>query len=224
MLLVVALLAAADAAILPRLMFAAPTTASVAGAVAAQRAILSRTTTPVVVPRASRVFAMAEAVAEEAPVDGETYEFEAEVSKVMDIIINSLYSDKDIFLRELISNASDACDKKRFLSLTDDGQEGTYAGRIRLYADKEKNTLTIEDNGTLRPARLRRPRADAPAPPSARSHLEDGMATSESAARVSCSRQRAPSSPAAAAICAARRRTHPCTARHVCLVRLQASA
>jgi len=65
----------------------------------------------------------------------------------MDIIINSLYSDKDIFLRELISNASDACDKKRFLSLTDDGSEGAYAGRIRLYADKEKNTLTIEDNG-----------------------------------------------------------------------------
>ena len=47
---------------------------------------------------------------------GEEYQFEAEVSKVMDIIINSLYSDKDIFLRELVSNASDACDKKRFLS------------------------------------------------------------------------------------------------------------
>ena len=71
----------------------------------------------------------------------------------MDIIINSLYSDKDIFLRELISNASDACDKKRFLSLTDDGGEGGYNGRIRLYTDKEKNTLTIEDNGGCRAGR-----------------------------------------------------------------------
>ena len=104
---------------------------------------------PTAAARVSGVFAMADAVAEEAAEApaGETYEFEAEVSKVMDIIINSLYSDKDIFLRELISNASDACDKKRFLSLTDDGSEGSYNGRIRLYTDKEKNTLTIEDNG-----------------------------------------------------------------------------
>jgi len=83
------------------------------------------------------------AVAEDG---SETFEFEAEVAKVMDIIINSLYSDKDIFLRELISNASDACDKKRFLSLTEDGGSA-YEGRIRVVADKETNTLTIEDNG-----------------------------------------------------------------------------
>ena len=83
------------------------------------------------------------AVAEDG---SETFEFEAEVAKVMDIIINSLYSDKDIFLRELISNASDACDKKRFLSLTEDGGSA-YEGRIRVVADKEANTLTIEDNG-----------------------------------------------------------------------------
>jgi heat shock protein beta len=51
------------------------------------------------------------------------------------------------FLRELISNASDACDKKRFLSLTDDTQSSAYEGRIRVIADKESNTLTIEDNG-----------------------------------------------------------------------------
>ena len=48
----------------------------------------------------------------------EKYAFESNVSRVMDIIIHSLYSNKDVFLRELVSNAADACDKKRFLSLT----------------------------------------------------------------------------------------------------------
>jgi heat shock protein beta len=84
-------------------------------------------------------------VAEAPETDGpsESYEFEAEVSKVMDIIINSLYSDKDIFLRELVSNASDACDKRRFLG----GFDQEYQGRIRITGDKEGNVLTIEDNG-----------------------------------------------------------------------------
>ena len=63
----------------------------------------------------------------------------------MDIIINSLYSNKDVFIRELISNAADACDKKRFMALTD----GTTAENlgIRVYADREAMTLTIEDRG-----------------------------------------------------------------------------
>jgi len=63
----------------------------------------------------------------------------------MDIIINSLYSNKDVFIRELISNAADACDKKRFNALTD----GLTAENmfIRVYPNREKNTLTIEDKG-----------------------------------------------------------------------------
>ncbi|KAJ1487904.1 histidine kinase-like ATPase [Baffinella frigidus] len=58
---------------------------------------------------------------QEAPpaVEVEKFEFQAEVSRVMDIIINSLYSDKDVFLRELVSNAADACDKKRFLAVSE---------------------------------------------------------------------------------------------------------
>lgn len=55
----------------------------------------------------------------------------------MDIIINSLYSDRDVFLRELVSNAADACDKKRFLSITADGEAEAAADfRIRLKPDR----------------------------------------------------------------------------------------
>lgn len=64
----------------------------------------------------------------------------------MDLIINSLYSDKDIFLRELVSNAADACDKKRFLSLTDDGSSD-LSPEIKIKCSNEDNTVTIEDMG-----------------------------------------------------------------------------
>lgn len=64
----------------------------------------------------------------------------------MDIIINSLYSDKDIFLRELVSNAADACDKKRFLSVT--AESGDLSPpEIKVKADPDSNTITIEDSG-----------------------------------------------------------------------------
>lgn len=75
----------------------------------------------------------------------EKFAFESNVSRVMDIIIHSLYSNKDVFLRELISNAADACDKKRFLALTE-GKSVENLG-IRVYANREANTLTIEDRG-----------------------------------------------------------------------------
>ena len=64
----------------------------------------------------------------------------------MDLIINSLYSDKDIFLRELVSNAADACDKKRFLSITDDGA-ATVKPEIKIQCDPTAGTITIQDSG-----------------------------------------------------------------------------
>jgi molecular chaperone HtpG len=75
-------------------------------------------------------------------------EFQAEVSKVLAIVINSLYSNKEIFLRELISNASDACDKLRYLALTDRKlAEGLAEFRIELSTLKKDRALTVADNG-----------------------------------------------------------------------------
>ncbi len=66
----------------------------------------------------------------------------------MDIIINSLYSDKDIFLRELISNAADACDKKRFLSVTADADTvDNSPPEIKIKADPDNQLIIIEDRG-----------------------------------------------------------------------------
>lgn len=74
--------------------------------------------------------------------------FKTESQKLLDMMINSIYTHKEIFLRELISNASDAIDKLYFRSLTDTGVTLTRADyEIRLAADKEARTLTISDNG-----------------------------------------------------------------------------
>ncbi len=75
-------------------------------------------------------------------------EFKTELKQLLDLIIHSLYTKKEIFLRELISNAADAIDKVRFESLTNhDLLEGNSTWKIKLIPDKEKGTLTIRDNG-----------------------------------------------------------------------------
>jgi molecular chaperone HtpG len=78
----------------------------------------------------------------------ETHAFQAEVGKLLDIVAHSLYSQKEIFLRELISNASDACDKLRYRALTEPKLiEGDPGFRITLSLDKKAKTLTVSDNG-----------------------------------------------------------------------------
>lgn len=76
------------------------------------------------------------------------HQFQTEVTQLLDLMINSLYSNKEIFLRELISNASDALDKLNYLTLTDDKYKKLeYKPRIDIAIDKEAKTLTLSDNG-----------------------------------------------------------------------------
>ncbi|HHC24355.1 MAG TPA: molecular chaperone HtpG, partial [Desulfobacterales bacterium] len=78
----------------------------------------------------------------------ETHQFKTEVQQLLNLIINSLYSNKDIFLRELISNSSDAIDKLRFQTQTEPdilGDDTEF--RIKIVADKEKRTIEVSDNG-----------------------------------------------------------------------------
>lgn len=78
----------------------------------------------------------------------EKMNFQAEVNKMLNIVVNSLYSEKYIFLRELISNASDACDKLKYLMLTKpDIAKGNGELKIVVKPDDKNNTLTISDNG-----------------------------------------------------------------------------
>ena len=78
----------------------------------------------------------------------EKLEFQTEVTKLLDIVINSLYSEKYIFLRELISNASDACDKLKYWSLSNPGkfkQKDEF--KIKITPDEKEKTLMVSDNG-----------------------------------------------------------------------------
>ena len=78
----------------------------------------------------------------------ETHSFQAETRQVLQLMIHSLYSNKEIFLRELISNASDALDRLRFTAISDDSAyEGDGDLRIEIEADEKAGTLTIRDNG-----------------------------------------------------------------------------
>ncbi len=78
----------------------------------------------------------------------ETHAFQAETRQVLQLMIHSLYSNKEIFLRELVSNASDALDRLRFAAIADDSvQEGEGDLHIEIEADEEAGTLTIRDNG-----------------------------------------------------------------------------
>ena len=78
----------------------------------------------------------------------ETHGFQTEVRKLLDLMIHSLYSNKEIFLRELISNAADAADKLRFEALSDDGlYEGDGELEVRISFDADARTVTVRDNG-----------------------------------------------------------------------------
>ncbi|XP_059662890.1 heat shock protein 90-6, mitochondrial-like isoform X2 [Cornus florida] len=84
--------------------------------------------------------------ASDAP--AEKHEYQAEVSRLMDLIVNSLYSNKEVFLRELISNASDALDKLRFLSVTEpDLLKDAIDLDIRIQTDKDNGIITLTDSG-----------------------------------------------------------------------------
>ena len=76
-----------------------------------------------------------------------TVKFEPEVSELLDIVANSLYTEKEIFLRELISNSSDACEKLRYVSQTDSKAPKTNKFQIRIHLNEKNKTISIKDNG-----------------------------------------------------------------------------
>ncbi len=78
----------------------------------------------------------------------ETREFGAEVGRLLDLVVHSLYSDREIFLRELVANAADATDRRRFLALSDESAALPESPAIRISLDKLAQTITISDHGT----------------------------------------------------------------------------
>ncbi|MFW6307169.1 MAG: molecular chaperone HtpG, partial [Campylobacterales bacterium] len=76
------------------------------------------------------------------------HQFNAEINQLLHLMINSLYSNKEIFLRELVSNSSDAIDKLKYLTITnDDFKSLEFSPKITIKIDKEAKTLTLSDNG-----------------------------------------------------------------------------
>ena len=75
------------------------------------------------------------------------FDFEADTGKILNIVINSLYSQREIFLRELISNASDAINKRKLETLNAGEADNTFDGAITIAVDKKARTIKISDNG-----------------------------------------------------------------------------
>ena len=76
----------------------------------------------------------------------ETYQFSTQTDKIFDLMVNALYENKDIFIRELISNASDACDKLRYQALQNEQLQNDEEFKIKIELDKDKRNIIISDN------------------------------------------------------------------------------
>src|ERR1700712_3987314 len=77
----------------------------------------------------------------------ERHEFSAEVGRLLDLVVHSLYSEREIFLRELVANAADATDRRRFEALTNAALALPTDAKLRIVPNKEARTLLIEDSG-----------------------------------------------------------------------------
>src|SRR3954463_10450398 len=77
----------------------------------------------------------------------EKHDFGAEVGRLLDLVVHSLYTEREIFLRELVANAADAMDRRRFESLTDSRLALPAEAKVRIVPDKQARTLLIADDG-----------------------------------------------------------------------------